>query len=204
MGGHVGLKTQFGFGYDTAGVFDYYANGFANSDLLYNGFFASALDEGGNPLTGITLSAGITAGIEANIAIASVGVEGDLTATVGIYLDDRLGDDQGRVRGQTLRNTPLDDLFYAAGSLSAGLRAYLEIGLSPFSVSFDFESPRVVLISFDSRAEQTPVLGNYHSGNNELVLNVGDRASFRLHGDLASLKFLALRQRPTPRHSLAQ
>ncbi|MEO7678403.1 MAG: calcium-binding protein, partial [Verrucomicrobiota bacterium] len=184
LGGHVGLKTQFGFGYDTQGVFDFYSGGSANSDLLNNGFFASALDEMGQPLTGITLSAGITAGIAANIVIASVGVEGDLTATVGIYLDSLLGDAQGRVRGQTLLNTPLTKLFYASGSLSAGLRAYLEVGLTPFSVSFDFESPRVTLISFDTQADQTPVLGNFHAGDNELVLNVGDRASFRLHGDL--------------------
>jgi hypothetical protein len=155
LGGHVGLRTQFGFGYDTQGILDYYAGGSTDSALLNNGFFAMALDESGNPLTGITLEAGITAGIEFNIAVASVGVEGDITATIGIYLDDQLGDSLGRVRGQTLLNTPLDDLFYASGSLSAGLRAYLEVGFPPFSVSFDFESPRVVLLTFDSRDTTT-------------------------------------------------
>ncbi|MSU57003.1 MAG: calcium-binding protein [Pedosphaera sp.] len=183
LGGHIGMKTEFGFGYDTKGIFDFNAGGGVNPDLLFNGFYAMALDETNGRLTGIELSFGVTAGVEANVVIASVGVEGDITATVGMYLDDLKGDAQGRVRGSTLAAFPIDDLFYAAGQLSAGLRAYLEIGWPPFGVSFEFESPRVVILDFDSRDNNVPVLAEPGSANpNELVLNVGDRAHRRLVG----------------------
>ncbi|HUS36601.1 MAG TPA: calcium-binding protein, partial [Verrucomicrobiae bacterium] len=80
-----------------------------------------------------------------------------------------------------LANAALDDLFYAAGSLSAGLRAYIDIGIPPFAVSYEINSPRVVLISYDSRDPEVPVLGEMVGGI--LTLNVGDRAPRRLHGD---------------------
>lgn len=184
LGGRVGLKTQFGFGYDTQGIFDYYAGGANDPDLFLNGFYALAADDQGNPVTGITLEAGITAGVELNVLVASAGVEGDVTATIGMYLDDQLGVGDGKVRGYTLFNTPITDWFYAAGSLSAGLRAYLEVGWPPFGYSFEFDSPRVTLISFDTQDDIVPVLANYHPGDGHLILNVGDRASFRLYGDL--------------------
>jgi Ca2+-binding RTX toxin-like protein len=184
LGGRIALEMQFGFGYDTQGMFDFYDDGGTNPDLFLNGFYALAADDQGNPVTGITLEAGITAGIELNVVVASAGVEGDVTATIGMYLDDQLSKGDGKVRGGTLAITPIDEWFYAAGSLSAGLRAYLEIGWPPFGVEFDFESPRVVLLTFDTKADETPVLGSFHESDSELVLNVGDRASFRLYGDL--------------------
>ena len=182
LGGSIGMTTEFGFGYDTRGIFDFSAGGGVNPDLLFNGFYAMALDETNGPLTGIELSFGVTAGVEANLVVASVGVEGDITATIGMYLDDLKGDANGRVRGSTLATFPIDDLFYAAGSLSAGLRAYLEIGWPPFGLSFDFESPRVTLLTFDSRDTTVPVFGFLNPFNNELTLNVGDRAPLRLYG----------------------
>jgi len=182
LGGNIGMKTEFGFGYDTRGIYDFSTGGYSNPDLLFNGFYAMALGNDGSPLTGIELSFGVTAGVELNLGVASVGVEGDITATIGMYLDDLNGDAEGRVRGSTLASLPIDDLYYAAGSLSAGLRAYLEVGLSPFAVSFDFESPRVTLLSFDSRDTVVPVLGEITLGNH-LTLNVGDRAPLRIHGD---------------------
>lgn len=183
LGGLAGVRTQFGFGYDMQGIFDYVAGGGTSTDLLANGFYGLALDEEGDPYTGITLFAGITAGVEANVIIASVGVEGDITAEIGMYLNDQIGDEFGRVRGNTLSALPLDDLFYAAGSLSAGLRAYVEFGISPFSVGYDWDSPRVILINFDSRDTDTPVLAEV-TANDTLVLNVGDRSGRRIHGNL--------------------
>jgi Ca2+-binding RTX toxin-like protein len=181
LGGAVGLTNRFGFGYDTYGVQKYIEGGSSNPALIADGFFAIAADEQGLPVTGISLSAGITAGLAVNLGLASAGVEGDLTATIGIYLNDQITDD-GKIRGSTLSNTALDDLFYASGSLSAGLRAYIDIGIPPFAVSYEFNSPRVTLISFDSRDPNTPVLGEMVGGI--LTLNVGDRAPRRIYGDL--------------------
>lgn len=184
LGGRVGFSSTFGFGYDTQGVLDYYAGGSSNPDLFFNGFFAMATDEFGNPATGMTLEAGVTAGIEVNIGVASAGVEGDLTATVGIYLDDLLADEFGRVRGHVFSTVPFMNWFYAAGSLSAGLHAYLEVGWPPLGFSFDFDSPRVTLISFDSRDPNAPVLAEFNFSNpGQLLLNVGERAPLRIYGD---------------------
>lgn len=185
LGGHIGMKTEFGFGYDTRGILDYSLGGWTNPDLLFNGFYAMSLDENGDRLTGIDLSFGVTAGIAANFGIASVGVEGDLTATVGFYLDDQRGDALGRVRGSTLAAFPVDDLFYASGQLSAGLRAFVEVGWPPFGLSLDFESPRVTILNFDSRDTDVPVLAEPDQADpTRLVLNIGDRAHRRVHGNL--------------------
>ena len=96
LSGEVGLKTRFGFGYDTRGIIDYQTGGGNDLGSLLNGFYAlAALDEEGIPFTGITLMASIAAGIELNVLVASAGVEGDITATVGFYLNDLVGDEFG-------------------------------------------------------------------------------------------------------------
>ena len=82
-----------------------------------------------------------------------------------------------------LTATPINDLFYASGRLTAGLRAYLEIGISPFAVGVEFESPRVTLINFDSRNPEVPVLAS-PADSTGLVLNVGNRSAERIYGDL--------------------
>jgi Ca2+-binding RTX toxin-like protein len=186
LGGRAGVKTQFGFGFDTQGVFDYYDAGpNATPEMLFNGFYAIAADGNGDPFTGISLYAGVTAGVEANIGFAQLGVEGDITAEIGFYLDENEGDEYGRIRAEHFATVPLTELFYAYGSLSAGLRAYVEAGIGPFSVGVDWESPRVTLISFDSRDEEVPVLAEPDPGNAAtLILNVGTRAPRRLYGNL--------------------
>ena len=61
LGGQVAVKTQFGFGFDTQGIFDYYAAGAgATADMIFNGFYVIGADENGDPFTGISIMAGIT------------------------------------------------------------------------------------------------------------------------------------------------
>jgi Ca2+-binding RTX toxin-like protein len=185
MGGIVGFRAEFGFGYDTQGMFDYSASGTNDIGLLANGFYAMSLDEQGNPLTGVELYGAFTAGVELNILIASAGVEGRIGASLGIYLNDRIGDEFGRIRADDFANNPVDDWFYAYGRLYAGIRAYLEIGWPPFGIELEFESPEVTLLSFDSRPDETPALAMLSPLNfNHLDLNVGDRAPLRTHGDI--------------------
>ena len=184
MGGEIGFSAQFGFGYDTQGMFDYFAGGSSDASLLANGFYAMALDEQGNPLTGVELYGEFTAGVELNILIASAGVEGRIGASLGIYLNDQIGDEFGRVRFDDFAAHSIDEWFYAYGRLYAGIRAYLEIGWPPFGIEFEFESPEVTLLTFDSRPDNTPVLAMLTPGNlSQLELNVGDRAPLRVHGD---------------------
>lgn len=180
--GAVSLTTEFAFGYDTQGLIEYFNDPNRDENLFFNGFYAVAADENLNPVTGIAIDATIAAGIAANFGLASFGVEGDITATVGFYMDYLLADDQGRLRGNFLANSDVDDLFYAFGAFSSGLRAYVEVGFPPFSVSYDIESPRFTIVSYDSRDIDTPILAELV--DTTLVLNVGDRAPRRRHGDI--------------------
>lgn len=183
LGGFAGVSAQFGFGFDTEGIFEYAAAGpNADPDMIFHGFYATAADENGDPFTGISVFGGITAGVEANIGIAAVGVEGDITLEVGLYLDPAMGEN-GRVRSDIFGDVPFEDMFRAAGSISAGLRVYVEVGVGPFSVGYDWESPRVILINFDNRDDNVPVLAEPDPGDpTRLILNVGTRAPRRLHG----------------------
>ena len=183
LGGFAGVSAQFGFGFDTEGIFEYAAAGpNADPDMIFHGFYATAADENGDPFTGISVLGGITAGVEANIGIAAVGVEGDITLEVGLYLDSRMGEN-GRIRSDIFGNVPFEDMFRAAGSISAGLRVYVEVGVGPFSVGYDWDSPRAILINFDKRDDDVPVLAELDPVDpTKLILNVGTRAPRRLHG----------------------
>lgn len=185
LGGEIRFDAEFGFGYDTQGLFDYFAGGGTDLTKLANGFYAMALDEMGNPLTGVSLTAAVSAGVEFNLIVASAGVEGRIGATIGLYLDDQLGDGDGRIRADDFASHPVDDWFYAAGRLWAGVSAYLRVGWPPIGLEYEFASPEFTLLSFDTRPEETPILAQtslLEPGT--LFLNVGDRSHLRVHGDL--------------------
>ncbi|MHA3773988.1 hypothetical protein ACXR0O_20850 [Verrucomicrobiota bacterium sgz303538] len=183
LGGHFGLAVQFAFGFDTQGLRDYIAGGATDPGKVFNGFYVDAFDDNGAPLTSAQIAAGIIAGIQANLGVAEVGVDGDLTASIEFIFDQSHVDDAGKIRGGTLTSTPVSDLFDAAGELTAGLRAYLEVGIDPFSVEFSFDSPRVTLLTFEATGSDKPVLAG-PGPDSALVLNVGPRSAGRILGDL--------------------
>jgi Ca2+-binding RTX toxin-like protein len=184
LGGKFGLSAQFGFGYDTQGLKDYFTSGGTDITKVGNGLYVIAFDNAAKPVTGFTISAGVIAGVAANFGILEVGVDGDITADVGFYLSSALADLEGKVRGKTIASTiassPLA-LFEPSGEVTAGLRAYLELGISPFSIDVDFESPRVTLLTFN-KDNLEPVIATEDSGI--LRLNVGPRSALRLHGNI--------------------
>ncbi len=155
----------------------------ADPNRIFDGFYVRATDDAGDVVTGFVISAGVIAGVEANIGIASVGVDGDITADVIFGLDQALADSEGKIRGIKLLGTPVGDLFDPSGQISGGLHAYLEVGFSPFSLEFSFDSPRFVLINFDGDDDNHPVLASELAGG-ELALNIGPRSAERLIGNL--------------------
>ncbi|PSF29023.1 hypothetical protein C7H19_24500 [Aphanothece hegewaldii CCALA 016] len=181
LGGKFGIGAQLAFGYDTQGLQDYLTGGQTDPTKVFNGFYVIAFDDSGLPVTGLEIQAGIIAGVAANLGIAEVGVDGDLTADINFYLSSALADAEGKVRGNQLSNTPVIDLFEPSGELSAGLQAYLEVGISPFSVGFSFDSPRVVLLSFNKN-NNTPIIAS--NANDNIFLNVGPRSALRKYGNL--------------------
>ena len=185
LGGNLAFSAQFDFGFDTQGVRDFVASGDAGQ--LFNGFFVRGFDDGGEPLTSFTISAGVTAGLQANIGIANAGVDGDLTATITFGFDTSLDPDgDGKIRGDTLLATPVGDLFDPTGVLTTGLRAYLEIGIDPISKEFSFESPRIVLLDYDGGSDTVRNLGDF-GADNKLYLNVGPRSGERIYGNLEDI-----------------
>ena len=186
LGGHFGMAAQFDFGFDTQGLKDYAAGNFTDPDKVFNGFYARSTDDGGAPVTGFQIDGGVIAGIEANIGFAAAGVDGDLTATIDFALDFALDPTGGgKVRGGTLTTTPVGDLFDPAGELTTGLHAYLEIGISSFSIEFSFDSPRFTLLNFDGDRSNRPVIAS--KVGSDLALNVGPRSAQRLIGNLLDI-----------------
>ncbi len=183
LGGHFGVSGKFDFGFDTQGLRDYIAGGSTDPTKVFNGFFVRSTDDGGNPVTGLSISIGLIAGVEANIGIAKTGVDGDLTATIEFNLSSSLAEDEGKVRGGTLTSTSFGDLFDPSGEITTGLRVYLEIGISPFDIEFSFESPRVTLLNFDGDNTVHPILAT-DIGGGTLALNVGPRSAERQVGNL--------------------
>jgi Ca2+-binding RTX toxin-like protein len=183
LGGLFGLSAMFDFGFDTQGLKEYLASGMTDASKILDGFYVQATDDAGNPVTGFQLTAGITAGVVATLGIAEVGVEGDITANIDFGLASALDPEgTGKIRGIVLAATSVDDLFDPSGSISAGLRAYLEIGFSPFSIEFSFDSPRITLLDFDGN-DSDPILSSELS-NGSLALNIGSRSAQRQVGNL--------------------
>jgi VCBS repeat-containing protein len=163
--GDIGAGARFSFGYDTNGL----------SKNISNGFY---IVNDGTPQ--VTLSASLGAyGSIAGIA----GVGGDISADIGFRLKDPSPGDQ-KVRFsefEDLLNDP-NGIFRASGKLTAGLDAYLKIGVGPFSYTKRFESPRVILKEYkdpdEGSSQPQPTLAK-DLGNNFLQLNLGPHAAER-------------------------
>jgi Ca2+-binding RTX toxin-like protein len=182
LGGKVGFGFLLDVGYDTQGLRDYLNSGATDPSKALNGFYLGAFDDAGEILTGAQLRAGIIAGVEVNIVIAKAGVDGDLTADLDFGLNPALADAEGKVRVGTITNTTISNLFELSGELTAGLHAYLTVGIGPFGVTFPFDSPRVTILSFN-KDKQVPVLASRI--DTTLRLNMGLNSADRLHGNIA-------------------
>lgn len=169
FGGEVTAKTNFDFGFDTAGLNEWRQDW--NLDELFNGNVAEAfgitsatdlMADLGNSLLGgfylddhlvydgtgqviddiaeVELSASIIAGASLGIGgLVEAGVQGDVTATIGLDLNDFSTDrsipdlpGDGKMRldefVERLEHGP-QCLFDMSGELSAGLEAFLWVGL---------------------------------------------------------------------------
>jgi Ca2+-binding RTX toxin-like protein len=184
LGGKVGFALKLDVGYDTKGLRDFLASQTKDPTTVFNGFYLDAFDDQGNILTGGQLQAGVIAGVAVNLGIVEVAVEGDLTATVDFGFNSKITEADGKVRGAKLLATKLEDLFELSGELTAGLRAYLDLGIGPISYrALDLESPRVTLLSFN-KDKQLPILGTVLA-DGTLRLNMGPNSADRLHGNVS-------------------
>jgi Ca2+-binding RTX toxin-like protein len=184
LGGGIGMSAKFGFGFDSQGLRDFAVSN--DPADFFNGFYVQAYNDLGQGVTGFTFSANVTAGVRIEILIARAGVEFDFTFTVQAFFDPDLAPD-GKVRGETLVSTPINDLFDLSGQVTLGLNAYLEIGWPPFGVEFEFSPPPIVLLNFGGSLEDEPDLYGWHQPSNTIHLNSGPRAALRVNGNTSDV-----------------
>jgi hypothetical protein len=150
LGGSIEASADFAFGFDTFGLRQYVNTG--NEGDIFKGFYVSDTvnaDGTGDDVSEITLKGALEASAELNVVVASAGVGGGIYGNIDFDLNDRDPKD-GKIRIDEL--TPLNCLFDISGELSAGLNAYVSLGIKPFRIRKRFDIARVVLASFESEA----------------------------------------------------
>ncbi|MDB4439238.1 hypothetical protein N9155_00395, partial [bacterium] len=145
FGGSVKAETNFSFGFDTSGINQWKAEEFAlnKSYLVANGFFLDDHIEGGVDMPEVTLEATIIAGASLGIGgLVEAGAQGDITLSIAFDLNDNPGPGFSLIEGETRQDNKLrwaelvarvsdgpQCLFVMSGTLTAGLDAFLWIGL---------------------------------------------------------------------------
>ena len=176
LAGSVGVEGRFVMGYDTSGIRQLIEDG--RGEGLADGLFIDDFDSRGVDVPEIKLIGTVSAGAGVTLVIVSAGVEGGISLTVALDLDDPNND--GHMRFYEVVGK-LDNpicLFKASGSLDAFLRAYVKVGFSIFSKKWRITIAKVRLLDFSTACEPPkPQLANVEDGN--LVLNIGGRADKR-------------------------
>jgi Ca2+-binding RTX toxin-like protein len=195
--GEVEFGTNFDVGYDTRGIRQALADDTVRLARVANGFyFRDTVDgtSGTNDRAEVTLSATIGAAAELDVAVASAGVSGALTGTLGANLRDPNGD--GKVHFDEfarLATQSLECVFDFEGALDVSLDAYLKLGFDTyfgfvtlFSESLNLLDERLFSWSEISCPPATPelaeVVADIHTidpslpSQRALVLNMGPRA----------------------------
>jgi Ca2+-binding RTX toxin-like protein len=183
--GDINLNVNLDFGFDTFGL-NLFRNGGIASDI-FKGFYVSDHWQEKKDLPELTLSASLQAFAELNLGLARAGVGGGLFANIFFDLNeiaDPKTNPDGRIRLSELERALGSDLFDESGNVSAGLSAYLKVGLGPFSKTFRKDLASITLLEFGVRdpAATLPKLAQVKGG--DLILNVGANAGAREFGDL--------------------
>lgn len=175
----VEAHAYLDIGYDSSGLVQFAQSG--DAEDIFNGFYVVDQEGAEGELT-----ASLEAFAAANLVFAEFGVGGGINGNLSAELNDTdstPGD--GRIHLAELDDSCLFDL---SGELSAGLSAYLTVGIGPFSETFEKDLGSEVLLSFDATGcdvdgtPGVPVLA--HKVGASLALHVGDDTALRRIGSL--------------------
>ncbi len=178
IGGSATLEGRFALGYDTSGLRKVLSGG--SGVHLFDGIFIDDLDASGVDVPEIKLIGEVYARAGVTVFVATAGIEGGITMTVGLNLDDRPEPD-GKLRIEEIFNKLSNPicLFEVSGKLEAFLRAFLEINYFIGSKKWDWELVRITLLDFSAACEPPrPVLAAL-GADGTLTLNMGPRADQR-------------------------
>jgi Ca2+-binding RTX toxin-like protein len=196
IGGSASIEGHFAIGYSTRGIReavksltdDNPANDgfFQNASLLLDGIFIDDLNAQGVDVPEIRLTAEVHAGAEVDVVIASVGIEVGIQAQVDLNLHDGgRPTDPAKVDGllymdeiASMLNNPIC-IFDVSGELDAFVKFFLDIGISPFDVSFEITLVQVQLLNMTDITDSIcnhpppPHLAQEDNASGTLILKMG-------------------------------
>ena len=166
IGGGASVTLRIAAGFDTYGIRRAIETG--DGAQVLDSLYFKTVDNNGVPIPVVQFTGYLEAGASVSIGILEVGVVGGIKLTVGFYWNDPNGDGKFRLFefGAAVANNPIC-LFNVGGELSLYIKIFVEIGFSPFSVSFDFTLVNIKLLDFSFKPNCTPPpprLGGTHGG----------------------------------------
>ena len=182
LAGSISFDANLDFGFTTRGL-DAYRLGGPSSQIYSKGFYLDDHVVQGFDQPELSISGKLELGAELNLAVLKAGVAGGLYADVTFNLRDHKPSD-GKVYLDEIDTSHLFDL---GGHIGAGLRAYLTIGLGPFSKTFNTNIASVTLVDYSKNhigdpGVAAPILGRFEAG--DFVLHVGANSEYRENGNL--------------------
>ena len=185
--GQGNVRIDFDFGFDTHGLTQYASS--HDPAKIIDGFYIKVpTNTAGQPIPIAEVTANINADLALNFGLAEAGAGGGLKADVHMSLADPTGDLRVHFDEVVDRYNimPLC-VFDVGGTLSAGLHAYVTVGVKPFSHTWNFDGPGATLIDFSfpclGPGDAVPVLARIESG--DARLHIGPEAFRRVIGNVS-------------------
>ncbi|MBB6625724.1 hypothetical protein H5V45_00190 [Nocardioides sp. KIGAM211] len=155
IGGGASVTLRIAAGFDTYGIRRAMETG--DGAQVLDSLYFKTVDDDGSPIPVVQFTGYLEAGASVSLGILEVGVVGGIKLTVGFYWNDPNNDGKFRLfefAGAVATN-PIC-LFNVGGELSLYIKIFVEIGFSPFSVSFDFTLVNIKLLDFNLKPNCTP------------------------------------------------
>ncbi|MEH6588207.1 MAG: LEPR-XLL domain-containing protein [Halioglobus sp.] len=199
--GSFSAIAKLAFGFDTSGINQFADSGFSDPGLIFNGLYLNDYyDTESTDVPELELDLSLVAAAELNLGVAKGGVSGGVYGSIDFNLNDPNLD--GKVRIEELLGnivaqanaeglekllTPLA-IFDVSGEVYAQLKAFLEVDVLLFSISYNEDiTPRIPIFEFDLEFDRPLQLGTTYAGSQgeTLQLSVGELSDLRLNGDLS-------------------
>lgn len=173
----AGFRAAFGI--DTSGL-RAQREGDQSADMM-DGFYFDDYDDTGKEVPEVQLIFTVTLGASVSVRVFKVGIEGEVTITFGLDLNDP--NDDGKIFAAEFRSMGSDPIcmWDATGYLDFVLRVFVEVNLVLWSKRWSYElfrlKPRLKMFEIGCQRPD-PALAWINAAGN-LELNIGDRATER-------------------------
>ncbi|MCX2973495.1 LEPR-XLL domain-containing protein [Halieaceae bacterium IMCC8485] len=162
ISGSFSAVAKLAFGFDTSGINQFAETGFSDPGLIFNGFYLDDYYGTDAEVPELELDLALAAAAELNLGVAKGGVSGGVYANVQFDLNDPNLDSKVRVEellGNVIAQAEAGGLasllaplavFDVSGDVYAQLKAFLEVDVFLFSISFEEDiTPPITIFEFD-------------------------------------------------------